>query len=148
MKVVKKWKPEADGNVREQTEKTAPAAQVGSDLDLQNTFIRRGLAMDVGLLMSYKIHEKLHMELIKAKLRTPPPGYAKISLAQIGAADEMAFQLWAEATRKGIRGVTAQGTVLDSKIDAVLVDPQFHYADHSFAPCRGQAAVAFGASCP
>ena len=37
----------------------------------------------------------------------------------------MAFELLAEATRKGIRGTTEAGTVLDSKIDAVLVDPNF-----------------------
>ena len=62
---------------------------------------------------------------MKAKTRAPPPGYAKISIAQIKAADEMAFELLAEATRKGIRGTTEAGTVLDSKMDAVLVDPNF-----------------------
>ena len=62
---------------------------------------------------------------MEAKTRPPPPGYAKISLAQIKAADEMAFELLAEATRKGMPGVTDEGAVLDSKIDAVLFDPHF-----------------------
>ena len=100
-------------------------ATIASDYDLQNALIRRGLGMDMGMLLKYHNHEKLMVRLMAAKTAEPPPGYRAVSIQQIRLADEKFFDVLAELTRKGIKRNTTEGSPLDAMFDQALNDMRF-----------------------
>ena len=108
-KVDKRWLVDHDSTVKEKNVSTVPQAQLGTDLQLQDMFLRRALAVDQGGLMSFGSHEKLHSRLLKAHLETPPPGYARVGIKQLRRADEKAWDLLVELTRASIKGTSEQG---------------------------------------
>ena len=100
-------------------------ASLATDLDLQNASIRRGLAADMGGLFKYSNHEKLMVKMMTAKTSPPPPGYRQVTMQQLRVADEKFWDILAELTRKGIKRVMPEGTVLDSVFDRALEDIRF-----------------------
>ena len=99
--------------------------QIASDYDLQNALVRRGLGMDMGMLLKYSNHEKLNVRLMTAKTAEPPPGYRAVSIQQIRLADEKFFDVLADLTRKGIKRSTPEGSPLDTVFDQALNDMRF-----------------------
>ena len=76
-------------------------ADVSTDLLLDQAWRRRALAADIAGLMAFESMNSWH-EVLKAEYqRAPPPGYAKVSLGQLRAADEEVFRLVAAACREG-----------------------------------------------
>ena len=98
---------------------------MSGDLDLQNTLIRRGLAVDMGGLFSYKNHEKLQLKYMRAKAATPPSGYKRVTFEQIRKADERFWDALAELTPDGIKGITPAGTVINAIFQEALNDETF-----------------------
>ena len=92
----KTFQPDKQGYMRYVTQEVEPDADVSSDLRLDLVFRRRALAADVAGLMSYEAMHSWH-EVLKAEyLRTPPPGFHKVSLNQLRAADGEVFRLVGE----------------------------------------------------
>ena len=61
--------------------------------------------MDQAGIITFEEHEKLISMLFEVYMRTPPPGYEKVSLTQVKEADKALFLRLMEETRDGIRVV-------------------------------------------
>ena len=123
---VKQWKPDSNGIVKETVTDKTPEIHVQTGLDLHDAFIRRGIALEIGWVMTFKGHERLTQRLMSAYRTSPPPGYSKVSLAQIKAADEMFFELAGQLTRRGIQASgPGEQPVVDAFIGEILADTRF-----------------------
>ena len=87
-----------------------PSADTSTDLLLDLALRRRALAADIAGLMKFETMNEWH-EILKAEfLRTPPPGYRRISIGQLRTADEDLFRFVSERCRDGL-GPPAGGAV-------------------------------------
>ncbi len=78
--------------------------EVHDALLLRYALTRRGLACELGGIMSYETHEVLVKCLFKAYHRPPPDeGYRPVTLNQMRRADQAVFLELADQTRMGIR---------------------------------------------
>ena len=102
-------------------------ADLATDFKLDLALRRRGLAFDMGDLMSWNCHERLREDLMSALTRTPPPGYARTSKQQLRRADEVAFEIMAKATEGGVKRVGGHRP-LDATIDRVLAHRDYNLA--------------------
>jgi hypothetical protein len=95
-------------------------ADVSTDLKMKTMLQRRGVALQMARLMSFKHHEVWVSRLFKEYNRDPLPGYAKFSLAQMIRVDQELFAELAELTRGGL-GLGDDGSLpLDSLLPALL----------------------------
>lgn len=62
-----------------------------SEIKVHYAFVRRGLALQFGRLMSYNQHSQWESFLFSAMHREPPPGYARPALAQLLQCDRAAW---------------------------------------------------------
>ena len=132
----KEWKPDSQGVIRERVSTRKASAELGSDLRLKLALQRRGLAMDIALLLRFAVHEKLVEEMARAYLEHPPEGFTRVSLEQLQRADQMAFTLMAESTRDGIRPV-GDKRPLDQALEDAINSPRFRMA---LLPLRGRSS--------
>ena len=75
--------------------------------------------------MTYETHQKLSSRLLADLETPPPPGFQRVTYAQIRAADEKAWDMLAQETRKGIVDVGFGRTNVDEAMDKVLGDLRF-----------------------
>ena len=102
-KKTKEWKPGADGILREvQNKEPAEKADTTSDLKLWQALHRRGVAMDVGGLMSYETHNLLVKMLVKELQKVPPTGFMAVSHEQLQRADVECWRIIASETTSGL----------------------------------------------
>ncbi len=96
-------------------------ADASSPLLVKDALTRRGLAAELGGIMSYESHDKLSRFLFKHFNKPPPDSrYANVTLEQLRSCDKAVFIELGERTRDGIRRL-ANGTLpLDNEIDDVL----------------------------
>ena len=73
------------------------AADLSTDLKVQNAFIRRGLACEQAGLLTHETHEKLRHEFMSHMMRTPPPGFKAPDISAVLRADK---ELWMRAFDK------------------------------------------------
>ena len=102
------WKPDLHGNVKEVRAAPDLLADMSTDLLLKHTLARRSLAFDQWRLVAFEVFEQWSTIMLTAYLRTPPNGYAKVSLEQLHNADVELFHHMMKATRRGIKP-TAEG---------------------------------------
>ena len=88
---------------------------------------RRGLALAMADLVDWHVHERLREDLMASLARPPPPGYAKVDLAQVRRADETAFQLLARLSVDGIRRLDGKRP-LDELIPQVMGHRDYNMA--------------------
>jgi hypothetical protein len=120
--------PDAGGIVRMRTVANESQADVTTELKLSFAYSRRGLALEMGDVMSYENHQKLAAKLIGALLAEPPPGYAKIDMEQVLRADLVAWKLVAQRTRDGVKRNVSGFRPCDLIIDTVLGLQEFAQA--------------------
>ena len=118
----KTWKADSGGIVRETSSDVACKADISTDLRLKYALQRRGLAFDMANLMAFKSHEALVTLLLSEYMRDPPPGYAKVSLAQVQRADREIFRRLAEMTRCGLQLRPDGKRPLDTHLPEVLLE--------------------------
>ena len=119
------WKADAQGVVREVRGESSARTKAHSDLQLYNLFVRRGIACEMGGVMSFTTHQQLSTRLLTDLNEPPPPGYERITYTQIRAADLKAWQLLSRATQDGIADVGNGRTNVDDAMAAVLADVRF-----------------------
>ena len=73
------------------------AADLSTDLKVQNAFIRRGLACEQAGLLTHETHEKLRHEFMSHMMRVPPTGFKAPDIAAVLRADK---ELWMRAFDK------------------------------------------------
>ena len=122
-----KWKPDSQKVIRERTSTRRAVADVTSDLRLKLALQRRGLALDMALLLQFATHEKLIEVMMRSYLEDAPQGFSSLSLDQLRRADRLAFTLMAERTRGGIRP-SGDERPLDRALEEVIDGPQFRMA--------------------
>jgi hypothetical protein len=116
------WKPDANGHLREYSSIIETPADISDMLKIKTLLQRRGVALQMARLMSYKGHEKWVAKLFKELQRDPLPGYAKFSLAQASRVDQELFAELAEVTR-GSLGLKSDGSYpLDSLVEKIMVE--------------------------
>ena len=113
-----------------------------SELELTQAFRRRALAFDLAGASSYNIMNGYHHYLIQGLQEAPPPGYARISTAQVLRADRAAFTRVAE-TIKGVRREPDGSLPLDAAIKQIVLDPSVSF--HLLPLALDRATSASGA---
>ena len=98
-------------------------ADTTTDLRVELAMQRLALAADMGQVMSFEKHEEMRLLFQKARLEVPPPGYAKVSWAQVQKAHK---EVWAQLAVLCEGKVAPVGGVkpLDGYLTQVLVSRQ------------------------
>jgi len=133
-KIIKEFKPDAKGFMKEQEVPHTHKAELNSDLRLEKTLQRRGIALDMANMITFEVHEKLVRHLMKSYMAEPPKNFRSIDMDQLRRADEVLFSLMVDATRNGIKP-KADGTLpLDAALLSAMGSHEFFYA---LAPLQG-----------
>lgn len=101
-KKVREWRADSAGVLHEHINEQEEHADVGTDLRLRFGLQRRSLALEIAGLCSFETAEGWTDLLLREYLRDPPPGYSRVSLAQLQRADQELFRRLAQATRSGL----------------------------------------------
>ena len=103
---------------------TATNADVSTELRVELSLQRLGLAAAMGGVLSFAKHEDLRLTLQRAALVVPPSGYARISLEQTRCAHK---EFWNQMSVRAEGRLAAVGGVkpLDALLDKVFASRQF-----------------------
>ena len=112
-----------------------------NEIQVRYCLIRRGLALDQGNILCYKLHDRLAEKLMNIRMEEPPAGCMRVSLKQIETADKKFWTLLSEKTRDGIKS-GADGRPCDKQFDACFNSPEFlNLLQHRFGPSNSSAAL-------
>ncbi|CAE7821922.1 unnamed protein product, partial [Symbiodinium necroappetens] len=89
--LLKAWRPDKAGIVREHKDTPRLEANVATDLLVHHALRRRGLCFSVAELMSFEVHESLIQFLFDAYYKEPTEGYQRVTLAQLALCDREAL---------------------------------------------------------
>lgn len=118
------WKTDANGSLKLHEVGVDAVADLSSDYKLHRTLMRRGVAMHMAHLVSFKVHDQLTRWLMKEMHREPVPGYQKVSIGQIHRVDQEIFLRLAEETRSGLASTVSGDCVLDAILPGILLEPR------------------------
>jgi hypothetical protein len=124
VKHVKELKADSSGFVKEKSTEVRGVTDTSSELLIRYALTRRGLAMEMGQLLSYVEHEKMVAFLFREYMRLPPPGYGKVSIEQLRRADLEIFRQLQEQTRGGVKLMPDGRMPLDLVLPGILVSPR------------------------
>lgn len=114
------WRTDQNGNLREEHADKDVHADCSSDYKLRCALQRRGLAIHMAGLMTFQVHESLALLLMREHTRDPPPGYSRVTAAQLQRTDQEIFRRLADASR-GILTPNPYGAMpLDALLPPVL----------------------------
>ena len=85
---------------------------------------RRSVAFDIGGLMTHETADKLTETLKEHILKTPPPGYRKVTWAQMRSADQA---LWTLVQRKCEGGVKTKPGKSETAFETAWKEAAFDY---------------------
>jgi hypothetical protein len=108
------WSKGDDSVMREHAAPAKASANLGGDLRLSYALMRRGIAMEAGDVMSFKVHEVLRERLLQALSSDPPPGYAAVDLDMIKRAD---MEFWKQVSER------SEGRIKPSAPGVFPLDP-------------------------
>ena len=115
------WKPDSSGVMRQHETGIDVKADYSTDLKLQRTLMRRGVAMHIAKLADYRSHDLIVRWLMKEYEREPLETHARVTLEQVLRADKEIFVRLAEVTRGGLGLDPETGKyVLDYWIPVIL----------------------------
>lgn len=102
--------PDTSGYLRKQVVWRERPADVSDTLKLRYALQRRGVALQMAKLCSYKVHQKLVTMFFRELERDPDRGFQQIGTDQLLQADMDFFTQAARLTRAGL-GVNADGSL-------------------------------------
>ena len=121
------WKEDSDGRLRKVQADSEEQIDIRDLLLLKQALQRRGVAMNLARLMSFRKHESIVERFFEELSREHLPGYAQLSMDQIRRADKELFVQLADKTRAGLPEVTGDGKLpLDDLVEAVLSSHRFN----------------------
>ena len=91
VKHVKELKADAAGFVKERVLEVRGATDTSTDLLIRYALTRRGIAMELGQVISYTVHEHLINMLFREYLRAPPLGTTGSRLIKSGEPTSRSF---------------------------------------------------------
>ena len=119
------WKPDASGNLKLHEVGFDSPADLGTDYKMARMLMRRGVALELARLMSFRTHELLTRWFMKEYHREPPRGHSKVTVDQIMDADQEIFLRMAEETRGGLHADPHNGQLaLDGILPVILLEPR------------------------
>ena len=80
-----------------------------TDLQIDLALRRRGLAMDMGDLMSWEVHETLRADLMSALVRQQPPGMLECRWPRFGKPTRWPLRSWQRLLLKASEGAEGNG---------------------------------------
>lgn len=98
-------------------------ADVNNDLKVQQALQRRALAYDQANIIQYEQLMAWNDRLMKARLTDPPPGYCRVTYAQLERADRRLFVELNDRTRSGIQATTS-GRPVELVFKDAMYDPE------------------------
>jgi len=129
------WSKGDDCVIREHSAPARTTADLGGDLRLSYALMRRGLALEAGEVMSFKVHETLRERLLQALSTDPPPGYAQVDLGMVKRADIEFWKQLAERAEGRFKPVGNGVFPLDALAPGVIADARFTHL-LNFLPAR------------
>lgn len=78
-------------------------ADISTELKVHMAFIRRGLALEMAGLASYRVHERVIRELMIHLTRDPPPNFRAPSLEAVLRADKLLWTKVAERVKSDLK---------------------------------------------
>ena len=109
--------------------KVAPSSSevvndVGSELKLQWSFQRRGIAFDRCGLLSWATHERWVTTMLNTLSRPSPVGFAQVKVDQLVRADREMFTLLAQEHRGPLKAAGGGAPPLDDLVKNMITDPR------------------------
>ena len=119
------WKTDSAGVLRKFEESVEAPADTSTELRLKQALTRRGIALEMARLLSFKIHETLVDRYFRELDKGSVPGYHAVTVQQVHNADTEAFVQMAEMTESGLP-LGADGSFpLDTVIPQILRSERF-----------------------
>lgn len=115
----------ATGFIKVDEKADLPEADLGSDLKLVQALARRGIAMDIAGVMSFRIHDELVRLLIREFQRPAPVTHAPLTYIHLERADREVFRRLAEECRSGLVPDTAGVKPMDRALPMILLELNF-----------------------
>ena len=113
----------SEGRLKAQAKSDNIKADTGSEIMLQYALLRRGLALEMGNVLAFRLHRKWAEKLIEARMTVQSSTHAQVSFGQLMAADQRLFAELADRSREGIQS-GPKGRPLDAIFEAVMTLPE------------------------
>jgi hypothetical protein len=121
IKKIPQLKANSSGSLVLTSEDQTLEAALDTELLMRFALQRRGLALDQANLLTYAEHDLWVDSLFFHRMAIPPPGYAKVTIAQLVNADRALHTRMAELTRQGIVPDAAGIRPMDRAIAAAMI---------------------------
>lgn len=118
-------KRDATGHLKAHDESKIPEADVRTDLRMRQAYSRRGVALEIADIMTMTVHERLIEKLFMEYQREPPPGYAPVSLRQLGDADMRLWKLMIEKMTGDLGRDSSGERLADKALREAMQEPAF-----------------------
>ena len=118
--LLKAWRPDKAGVVREHKDAPRLEANVATDLLVHHALRRRGVCFAVAELMTFEVHESLIQFLFDAYYKEPSEGYQRVTLAQLALCDREVHLRLSDQCRSGFTLGSDGGLPLDRHLPVVL----------------------------
>eukprot|EP00973_Karenia_brevis_P001363 185223-Karenia_brevis.AAC.1 len=115
---------DAEGRLKKTNRKIEAPVDLSSESRWKYALQRRGIALQMAHLATYKCHQQVVLWLERELMRDPLPGYSRPTLDQIKRADFEIFSRAAELLEEDLSIRTDATLPLDSVIPRILVEPR------------------------
>ena len=112
--------PDRSGMLKAVASPDALRTKVDTELEVFQALRRRGIAYELGGYMSFSAHETLVCFLIRELQKEPLPGFSRVNLTQVQAADRECHVQLARLTRAGFSTPGPGKLPLDDHLATVL----------------------------
>jgi len=123
-KQVQCLREDRDGFIKLATSTSSPAADTSSLLKLSDALLRRGAALEIGRVVSWKTHQKLVAEIMSALKREPHAGMTRITPEQAKAYDVEVWRRTAELAGGRVKPEADGTKPLDRLLEQAMVEPR------------------------
>ena len=115
------FQPNSEGFLCAQSQPVEAPTDLSTTLKLSKALQRRGFAMHMAGLMSYKVHEQVQGWLLRELEREALPGFHQVTLEQVELTDKQFFMLLAERSRGSLAPNPFDGSMpLDCLVEGVM----------------------------
>ena len=111
---------------------------VATDMTFMNAFMRRGLALDMGDIFAWELHEKLRNKMLAALSESPPQGFKRVALEQVFSADRKFWTLMSQETDGKVKRNETGERPCDASFAEVFKSFDFYM---TLAPRQGSSAA-------
>ena len=123
-KVVRELQIGKDGLVRLNAAPSDATADASTLMKLNDALIRRGAALHIAGVLSWRKHQALAAEMLSALKAEPPTGMSRPSMTQVRAFDQEVWRRVAELAEGRVKSLGDSSRPLDDIVSRVLIEPR------------------------